>query len=93
MLLDEFSEWNRTVSGSIFLNMEELEYRVQALEIKLEEDPTEEVLLNYKKVSSLNTKQLQIAKDKTKKQHTISGFLRGDRNTKLFHSNVKDRRS
>nr|GMC87085.1 auxin-responsive protein SAUR21-like [Ipomoea batatas] len=48
-LLDEFSEWNITVSGNIFLNMEELEYRVQALEIKLEEDPTEEVLLNYKK--------------------------------------------
>nr|GMC82979.1 auxin-responsive protein SAUR21-like [Ipomoea batatas] len=66
MLLDEFSEWNRTVSGNIFLNMEELEYRVQALEIKLEEDPTEEVLLNYKKVSFLNTKQLQIAKDKAK---------------------------
>ncbi|XP_031127753.1 auxin-induced protein 15A-like [Ipomoea triloba] len=34
MLLDEFSEWNKTVSGNIFLNLEELEYTVQALEIK-----------------------------------------------------------
>nr|GMC80538.1 auxin-responsive protein SAUR21-like [Ipomoea batatas] len=35
MLLDEFGEWNITVSGNIFLNLEELEYRVQAPEIKL----------------------------------------------------------
>nr|GLL25723.1 auxin-responsive protein SAUR21-like [Ipomoea trifida] len=56
ILWNVLSEWNRRVMGK-------LEFRVQALEIKLEEDPTKEVMLNYNKVNALYQKQPQIEED------------------------------
>ncbi|XP_019183220.1 PREDICTED: uncharacterized protein LOC109178127 [Ipomoea nil] len=87
------STWSKTVFGDIFVKLREYEDSVQALEAALQQHPEDEnALIEYKKGVALLQKQIAIEEDFWQQKARITDVQDGERNSRFFHSVVKERR-
>ncbi|VFQ99227.1 unnamed protein product [Cuscuta campestris] len=84
--------WNKQVFGNIFTKLEDLEKKVQNAEELYQADPSDENLINFKSVEASYIHQLYLEKLFWRQKAHIQWIEDGDKNSKFFHSRVKDRR-
>ncbi|VFQ77897.1 unnamed protein product [Cuscuta campestris] len=84
--------WNKQVFGNIFTKLEDLEKKVQNAEELYQADPSDENLINFKSVEASYIHQLHLEELFWRQKAHIQWIEDGDRNSKFFHSIVKDRR-
>ncbi|XP_019151079.1 PREDICTED: uncharacterized protein LOC109147875 [Ipomoea nil] len=85
-------KWNWEVFGNIFEKVRELEGMVREVEEKLQEEPTDERVMEFKLLQARLQKQIRI-EDKFWQQKAHSQWVvEGERNSKYFQGLVRERR-
>ncbi|XP_019166530.1 PREDICTED: uncharacterized protein LOC109162265 [Ipomoea nil] len=86
-------KWNWETFGNIFKKVEELEGKMRELEEKLQERPTDETLLEYKRVQALLQRQVRMEESYWQQKAHSQWVVEGERNSKYFQGLVRERRS
>ncbi|XP_019151080.1 PREDICTED: uncharacterized protein LOC109147876 [Ipomoea nil] len=85
-------EWNWTVFGNIFDKVKELEEKVRVVEDALQNNPTQENLMEYKLAQAKLQKQVVIEEKFWQQKAHVQWVVDGERNTKYFQGLVREKR-
>nr|GMC69450.1 uncharacterized protein LOC109164037 [Ipomoea batatas] len=85
--------WSKETFGDIFSKLQELEDKVQALEKVVQQNPDDDrALIDYKESVALLHRHVSIEEEYWQKKAHMVVVQEGDRNSKFFHSMVKEKR-
>ncbi|XP_019161001.1 PREDICTED: uncharacterized protein LOC109157602 [Ipomoea nil] len=85
--------WSKETFGNIFSKLQELEDKVQVLEKVFQQNPDDDrALIDYKESVALLHRQVSIEEEYWQQKAHMVAVQEGDRNSKFFHSMVKERR-
>ncbi|XP_060170581.1 uncharacterized protein LOC132601517 [Lycium barbarum] len=86
-------QWSRNTYGNIFQQIATIEDTIKVKELQFENNASRENRMLLHQAQAELTRFLHLEEEYWKKKASMKWFNDGDRNTKFFHSYVKDRRN
>ncbi|XP_019166699.1 PREDICTED: uncharacterized protein LOC109162453 [Ipomoea nil] len=88
----ELKKWNWETFGNIFEKVKEQEEKMETVEKGLQNDPSENNLILYKKTQAEMKKALTVEEKYWQQKAHMQWVVEGEKNTRYFHGMVRERR-